>query len=187
MKKRPDTITNTQTFAAVIRIKPGDPHVKGLVIKSPRWYQHQLQKFKDGEDVTLEIHNRKPKRTEAQNRYYWGAYLPLIAEETGEKDLDRLHELFKGKFLTQGVVEVLGEKVRMKKSTAALSKVEFCEYIMAIQADTDVEAPPTESYGLDSLQGEVPSGSEISGDELRDIDRDNTMSAWSRRNQVLED
>ncbi len=137
----PDSVTYTQSFAAVIRSCK-------LIIKSPRWYQHQLSKFKENEEVTLVIHNRRPKRTEAQNRYLWGVYYTLIAEETGERDIDRLHELFKGKFLTQGVVEVLGQKVRMKKSTAALSKVEFSEYIMAIEADTGVEAPPTENYGL---------------------------------------
>ncbi len=105
------------------------------------------------EEVTLVIHNKKPKRTEQQNRYYWGVYLPLIAEETGEHDLDRLHELFKGKFLTQGVVEVLGEKVRMKKSTTELAIQEFSAYIMDIEALTGVKAPPTESYGLESLRG----------------------------------
>ena len=146
--EKPDSVTSTQSFAAVIR---RDGTEKKLVIKSPRWYTHQIQKFRDGEDVTLVIHNRKPKRTEQQNRYYWGAYLPLIAEEAGEKDLDRLHELFKGKFLTEGIVEVLGQKVRMKKSTAQLSKVEFSEYIMAIESETGVTAPPTESFGLDSF------------------------------------
>ena len=149
-KSKNPSVTYTQSFAAVIRNDP-DSATKKLVIKAVRWYQHQLQKFKDDENVTLIIHNRKPKRTLAQNAYYWGAYLPLIAEETGESDLDRLHELFKGKFLTLGVVEVLGEKVRMKKSTTELSVSEFSQYIMDIQVLTGVEAPPTENYDLGPL------------------------------------
>lgn len=150
-KEKPDGITYSNSFTAKILTKPGE-NIKTLVVVSPRWYHNEIQKFREGDTVTLMIHNRKPKRTEAQNRYYWGVYLPLIAKEKGENDLDRLHELFKGKFLTQGVVEVLGEKVRMKKSTTELSINDFCEYIMNIEALTDVEAPPTENYGLDALE-----------------------------------
>ena len=148
-EKNPEKITQTQSFAAIIRKEQG--HSK-LIIKSQRWYEYQLDKFKDGTEVTLVVHNRKPKRTVAQNNYYWGVFLPLVADETGEKDLDRLHELFKGKFLTEGIVEVLGEKVRMKKSTTELGVGEFCRFIMDIEGLTGVEAPPTENYGLLELK-----------------------------------
>jgi len=144
-----EQITYTQSFAGVIRV--GEDGKKKLVVKSQRWYNHQIQKFKVGEEVSLMLHNEKPKRTGRQNRYYWGVFLPLIAKETGEGDLDRLHELFKGKFLTEGVVEVLGEKVRMKKSSTDLSTGEFSEYIMNIEELTAVEAPPTENYDLPAL------------------------------------
>ncbi len=142
-------VTYTQSFAARIT---KDGIISKLAVKSPRFYQHQLNKFRDGEEVTLVIHNQKPKRTEQQNRYYWGVYLPLISEKTGEQNIDRLHELFKGMFLTEGVVEVLGKKVRMKRSTTELSIAEFCDYILKIEAETGVEAPPTENYGLVSLE-----------------------------------
>lgn len=148
-KEKPEGVTYTQSFAAVIK---ADGPNKRLIVRSPRWYAHQINKFKDGEEVSLVVHNRKPKRSEQQNRYYWGVWLPLIAKETGEANLDRLHELFKGKFLTQGVVEVLGEKVRLKKSTTELSISEFCQYIMDIEAETGIEAPPTENYGLPALK-----------------------------------
>ncbi len=145
------SITRTQPFAA--RIGVDDNGVtKRLVLESKVWYQHQLNKFRVGERVTLEIHNRKAKRTEAQNRYLWGVFYPLIAKETGENDIDALHELFKGKFLTEGIVEVLGEKVRKKKSTTELGVGEFCEFVMNIESLTGIEAPPTESYGLDSIR-----------------------------------
>lgn len=151
-KQKPEGVTYTQNFAAEIRKKLDDPKNNRLAIKSITWFQYQLNKFRDGEQVTLVIHSRRSKRSEQQNRYYWGAYLPIIAEETGEKDLDKLHELFKGKFLTEGVVEVLGEKVRMKKSTTALSISDFCQYITDIENLTNVKAPPTENYDLASLE-----------------------------------
>ena len=147
-KEKPEGVTYSVSFAGVIR---KGPKGKSLIVKSPRWYHHQLQKYKDGEEVTLMIHNRKPKRSEQQNRYYWGAFLPKVAEETGENDLDKLHELFKGKFLTKGVVEVLGEKVRLKKSTTELGVGEFTQYIMDIETLTGVSAPPTANYGLKEL------------------------------------
>ncbi len=142
-----ENIKYTQTFAAIIR---KDDSGAKLVVKSPAYYRAQLDKFRDGEEVTLMVHNRKPKRSEAQNRFYWGVYLPLIAEETGEKDLNKLHELFKGKFLTEGIVEVLGEKVRIKKSTADLSKTEFYEFMVAIENLTGVKPPPTENWYAES-------------------------------------
>jgi hypothetical protein len=160
VKKNPkvsDTVTYSQTFAAVMQ-KRDDKIVP--VVKSSRWFHHQMNKFKEGEEVTLAVHNRRPKRTEQQNRYYWGVYLPLVSKETGEADLDRLHELFKGKFLSSGVVEVLGEKVRMKKSTTELGVAEFCQYIMDIETLTQVAAPPTESYGLAPLRSDIEQNNE---------------------------
>ena len=63
------TITYSQPFAATVQ--DGDQGDKILNIKSKRYYQHQLNKFKVGEKLTLELHNRKPKRSEAQNSYQW--------------------------------------------------------------------------------------------------------------------
>ena len=134
------TTTKTQTFAGVIKIENGK---NKLQLNSPEYYQHQLNKFKDKDRVTLYLTNERPKRTTAQNNYYWGVYLPLIASETGENDLDRLHCLFKGKFLTTAIINVLGENVRMTKSTTNLSTSEFTEYIMAIEGYTGITAPPT--------------------------------------------
>lgn len=148
-KEKPEGITYSESFAAVI--KENASGRKELVVGSPAWFHTQVNKFRVGEKVTLMIHNRRPKRSEQQNRYYWGVYLPLISDETGEKELGRLHELFKGKFLTNGVVEVLGEKVRLKKSTTELGVGEFCDYIINIEALTGVAAPPTENYGLKPL------------------------------------
>ncbi len=152
IKKEKLEVTYTKSFAGVIRPDPQAPHLRRLEIRSPRWYQNELNKFKEGEEVTLEVHNRKPKRTIVQNRYYWGPFMDAIVEETGEQDRDRLHELFSGMFLTEGVVEVLGKKVRMKKSTTELSTFRFSDYIMKISAETGVEPPPTENYNLESLE-----------------------------------
>lgn len=136
-------VVETKDFSALI-VKDKDGKNK-LQIKAPVWYQHQINKFKVGETVSVYVSSRRPKRTVQQNRYYW-FYLGEIAKETGEMNTDRLHRLFTGKFLTEEIVEVLGEKVRMVKSTTTLSKYEFSEYIEKIAGETGIEAPPTENY-----------------------------------------
>lgn len=142
--------TRTEQFAGEIVREKLTPNNR-LKISSTRFYQHQLNKMKPGEKVSIYISSKKPKRTVNQNNYYWGVYLPLIASETGESDVDRLHVYFKGKFLTTAIVEVLGEKVRMTKSTAELSVGEFNEYIVNISVLTGIEPPPTENYALAPL------------------------------------
>lgn len=142
--KEVKSITYSQPFSAIV--EKGPDGKKRLAIQSITYYQNQVNKFKLGEKVTLEIHTRKPKRSDQQNRYLWGVYYPLIANETGERDIDRLHEFFKGKFLTTGIVEVMGEKVRIKKSTTELSKVDFTMFIMDIEALTGIMSPPTDPY-----------------------------------------
>ena len=137
------SIVDTKDFAA--QIVEGAHGRNELKISSPVWYQHQLNKFRPKERVSLYISSRRPKRTVQQNRYYWH-FLEVIGKETGEHDTERLHSLFSGKFLTTGIVEVLGEKVRMKRSTTELSKSDFSEYIMNIEAETGIVAPPTQNY-----------------------------------------
>lgn len=113
----------------------------------PMYIRHELNKYKAGEKVTCYYTNEQLKRTEAQNRYYWGVYLPMISAETGN-DIDDLHILFKGKFLSKGVVEVMGHKIRRAKSTTELSAGQFSEYIQRIEELTGVLAPPTEEYNF---------------------------------------
>lgn len=119
----------------------------------PIYLRHELNKYKAGEKVTCYYTNEKLKRTEAQNRYMWGVYLPLISAETGN-DIDDLHTLFKGLFLSKGVVEVLGHKVRKAQSTTELTAGQFSEYISRIEELTGVLAPPTEDYVLDKKEDE---------------------------------
>lgn len=139
----------SQEFSAIIKKAPGK--APAIVVNSRAYYEHQLGKFKDGEKVTLIITNRWPKRTNQQNRYWWGAVLPMVAAETGEPDLERLHELFKSMFLTTGIHEVLGKKVRMTKSTTELTTSEFSTFITRVCQEVNCVPPPTENWGLEKL------------------------------------
>ena len=112
-----------------------------LEMESEAWWQDSLNKFKPGTPITITLTDKRPKRTQEQNSYYW-VYLTLISEKSGN-DIDDLHTLFKGLFLSKGVVEVLGHKVRKAKSTTELSINQFSEYIRRIEVLTGVMAPPT--------------------------------------------
>lgn len=136
----------SQEFAATISKEAGkSPAVR---VKSRVFYEHQLKKFKHGEDVTLIITNRWPKRTNQQNKFLWSVVYPMVAAETGESDIERLHTLFKAMFLTTGTHVVLGRKIRMTKSTTELSVAEFCDYVRKICAEVNCIPPPSENYNL---------------------------------------
>lgn len=143
-------VVETKDFTAVV-VERHDG-TKDLEWATPVWFRHQIGKFKTGEKVSVYVSSRRPKRTLQQNRYLFGVYYPLIARETGEHNIDRLHKFFAGKFLTQGIVEVFGQKVRMVKSSTELSKSEFSEFIMNIEAETEIEAPPVKNY-IDDYKG----------------------------------
>lgn len=124
-----------------IEIKNGE-----MVFNSPthreKWSKF-LNQF-EGKKVTLKVEDKKPRRTDQQHRYYW-VYLTHIAEQTGH-DKEDLHELFKGKFLSTGIKDIFGERVRSKVSTKSLSVGRFVEYIMEIEDFTGIEAPDTRDY-----------------------------------------
>lgn len=78
------------------------------------------------------------KRSNPQNRYYWGLVVPLV--QMGIKDLgtditkEECHEFLKAKFNAQELVnEETGEYIQIPRSTTALNKEQFCEYISKIQ------------------------------------------------------
>lgn len=135
----------TQQFAGTIEIDK-QTNRKRLILLAEKYFKHQINKFPVGAKVSLYVTDKKAKRTEQQNRYYW-MYITMIAEET-RNEVDQLHELFKGEFLTEKIVTVLGKPVRIKKSTTQLSVTEFGDFIRNIEVMTKIESPPTDNYQL---------------------------------------
>lgn len=131
----------------IITIKNGKP--KFTSDYASALYDKFLAQF-EGEKVVMTIDPKKPKRSDQQNNYYW-LYLNVISSETGYAP-EELHTLFKGKFLSSGIVEVFSEKVRRTKSTTSLNKSEFSEYIMQIEEFTGIQAPDTTPYQLAELK-----------------------------------
>lgn len=78
--------------------------------------------------MTVEILPFKKNRSSQQNRYYFGAVLPLLADNYGDSKND-FHEYLKRKFLMPTVVKVNGFTFEIMPSTAKLSTNDFNEFV----------------------------------------------------------
>lgn len=93
-----------------------------------------LKHFKD-KDLVVTIEKKRNKRSDNQNRYYWGCLIPLVA--MGLKDLwgrpvssETAHEFLKTRFLFwERADEGTGEVLRLPKSTTECTTTELEEYM----------------------------------------------------------
>jgi len=113
------------------------------------WYlfNREIGKCCNGK-YQMSIERIKSKRSDNQNRYYWGAVLPEISAHTGHT-IDELHEIFKRLFLPPIVVKYRGRDIKMPRSTTKLGKGDFVEYIMRISAEAGqlgITLPDPEDY-----------------------------------------
>lgn len=130
----------TQPFAGEIVFNK-EKGMKEIKLFAPKLYKHAIDsKFGIGDRITLSLTNRRPKRTEQQNRYYW-LYMTIISDETGHTP-EEIHEWVKGKFVTKEIKQIFGVPVRIKGSTTDMSVTEFSDLITRIAAETHIEPPP---------------------------------------------
>lgn len=121
-------------------------------------YHHSLWRSllqaSSGKRVWIEVYEHEKKlRTPESNRYYFGAYMNLIARETGN-DVQSLHNYFRDELLPLLFPGKWDDKIllrngetkyfKAKPSTTDLNKSEFSEYIMEIERITGITAPPVE-------------------------------------------
>lgn len=96
-----------------------------------------IQEF-EGKKVTIIIEQTRRKRSNQQNRFYWGCVIPIIKEalyNLGEKlTNEEVHDLIKFKFLKYDKpINEDGLFITKIKSTSELTKSEFMELISEIQ------------------------------------------------------
>jgi len=94
----------------------------------------------DGKDICVTVERKRKKRSLNQNQYYWGVVIPIIRnvlEEYGnEVDDEETHSFLKdhvGK-LTSSVVDSVGRRVAITKSSASLTTGEFENYLLRVTA-----------------------------------------------------
>lgn len=139
----------SQGYAAVVVVDKITGKKK-LELASQVYFQHCVNKFKEGEKITLQLTNKKLLRTRSQNRFWW-SYLTIASVETGHTP-EELHEWAKTACMPTKIVKIMGDPVRMKKSTTELTVNEFSELIEKFAQKTGIAPPPVENYDLAPLR-----------------------------------
>lgn len=136
----------SQIFLGTVVLDPA-LEKKRIVIDHPSLYLHFLQSVcKPGDKVAMSITNRRPKRTDSQNRYMH-LYFTLIGQSSGSPMMV-IKNWAKGRFLSKGITEVYGDKVRIVTETSKLNISECCEFLNRIVEDTEVPLPDPEPFNL---------------------------------------
>lgn len=88
----------------------------------------------EGKNVEVIVRRKRAKRSDNQNRYYWGVIIPIIHSELvnlGHRlNSEEVHFFLKQKFNYKTVATKEGELIgEIPQSTATLNKLEFMEYV----------------------------------------------------------
>lgn len=134
----------SQHFGGKIVFDP-DLNKNRMMFNAQALWQNFLDKTcKVGDEVSFYITNKRPKRSDQQNRYYH-LYLSLISLSSGYT-IEELKIWAKGKFLSKGITTVFGERVRIVKSSADLRIGEFVILLDSIEQETGIPLPITEPF-----------------------------------------
>lgn len=94
-----------------------------LFLDKPDQLKQHLQTFPTGKRVEVTVEKVTHKRSNQQNRWYWGCILKLISEHTGDTPED-LHEALKIHFAPKHVVG----NIVIASSSRYLDTLEFGQY-----------------------------------------------------------
>lgn len=120
-----------------------------FVLRSPANWQALAQLvaqnakvFADcGKPLRVIVTEDEKKRTDAANRFYWGAVLSAVAEQAWvagkQYSKDVWHEHFARQYLPHTeIVTPFGEVIARRKSTTELTVSEFSEYLQRVQSES---------------------------------------------------
>lgn len=106
----------------------GKTNGETVQIDNPPKFKEFISSLKDSR-IEVKIRKYVKSRTLPQNSLYW-LQLQFLGKETGEDDIDGLHNYFKARFL----IDRSG-KIPKIKSTAKLKTTEFTEYLEKISRE----------------------------------------------------
>jgi len=99
-------------------------------------FQVYINKFENKEiQLTIELKNKK--RSNQENRYYWGIVLEILSNHTGHTP-DELHECFRAMFLKIWI-NIGSKEIESIRSTTDLSTVEMEQYLTKIREFASIE------------------------------------------------
>lgn len=109
-----------------------------LTIVNRKQFDSELHHF-EGKEVMLTLERKKKKRSNEQNRYWWGCVIPLVKEglnNAGYKFTlnEQVHEQLKKMFLTyEDFSEKTGVGIERTHDTKSLTTSEFMDLIATVQ------------------------------------------------------
>ena len=95
----------------------------GLEFERKPLYDAYVAGLKPDTRYEVTIKRYRAKRSDAQNKYYWGVVVQMIADETGNNK-DMTHDGLRSMFL----IDKTG-KMPVIRSTTSMTTKEFMEYI----------------------------------------------------------
>ena len=93
-----------------------------LKIYAKKTFETALLTFPEGTPLELTLRKETKKRTDPQNRYYWGVIIKMLGDYFGYEP-EEMHEALKMEFLK------VNGPIPTVKSTTKLTTVEFNDYI----------------------------------------------------------
>lgn len=117
--------------------------------------RHQLSKFDKTKKVTVEIKKLFNRRSLQQNKYFW-LCMEILSDYTGHT-AEEMHVIVKGLFCPKKHIKVGKISYSIPKGTSELTKGEFVELFLRIQAmaaELGCVLPSAEDYkrGLDEAK-----------------------------------
>lgn len=142
----------SRPFAGIV-VQDAESRKKKIQLLAPLNYAHEVGKMRVGDKVSLVITDQRPRRTEAQNRYWWGVCIPaLIKAGKGSGSALETHEDIARKFLViKEWRNSRGQICYVRRSTTELTSGQFADFITSVEEETGVAFPPAENYDLPSL------------------------------------
>lgn len=133
-----------------------------LFIKNRRSFNEDLRRFRDDEEVEIEVRRLRATRSMKANAYYWGVVLAILSDYTGHTVVE-LHEHFKQELIPVDVslADRNGEVKSASKipgSTRKMKVDEFYAYVervRAIAGDLGCVIPDPQGNYYDDIQEEV--------------------------------
>ncbi len=138
------SLYESQIFGGKIVLNPENGKPRMQVNSQGLWQNFLNVTCKIGDEISFYITNKKPRRSERQNRYYH-LYLGLIGISSGYT-IKQLKNWVKEYCLLESVDVIYGVKVKVVKSSADLTIPEFCQMLEWVEKETGIPLPDTEPF-----------------------------------------
>jgi hypothetical protein len=119
-----------------------------LFIDKAEQFKQYLRTFPTGKRVEVSVEKLRTKRSNEQNRWYWGCILKLISEHTGDDPQD-FHDALKAHLSPKRIVG----NVIIASGTRYLDTIDFGQYCEKVRR-----------WAAEELNINIPDSNEVSSD-----------------------